>query len=555
MPLLYQSDPPVSPDFAPRIAVQDLAETIRQRGMKGELIAQGFEQVGEAFGRLVEGLTNTVNGRFGEVLVTDSATDSIVGWIGTRDGYEGGWFRNLYVGGAGPDSAPFVADVNGRVTLALGATDDQAFIEVLDSGNLRVVWMGRDNGYYGLATENLWVGPGANPTTAVLWSDGTGTFIGKNGFISLLDSSGAENAWIGARTIGASAFAGGWAREWRIGGNDTGSAVIIADLNGDVSIAGGDVYLGPGPNGLGGRLFSYTGNTLTGWIGSGDVATPVAVTGIAGGTVTTSAAHGLLAGDYTFLDGTSLAAHNNQAVQVATVPFATTFTVTGLTGSSTGGTSTKQLTGAWFQEVRAGGAGPLSAYLIANSSGLDILNADITISQGDTLIAINGTDGLKITDTVDGTYAQIRDGAVTVTNGIARSQIGAISFETRYAVGAARISGTASSGASVFQMYDSTGTLRVTIQADSVNGFANFQSLRVAGSVIVDSALNAAVGSLTVGGVPIGSMAFKNSSDYYTAAQVDTLLLGYAQAVHSHTNITITGTSGTVAHTHSGNVS
>lgn len=121
-----------------------------------------------------------------------------------------------------------------------------------------------------------------------------------------------------------------------------------------------------------------------GWIGSQNSAVAVNITNIVAGLATTAAPHGLKVGDITLIAATTNVLHNGYFV-VATTPLATTFTATGISGGSTGGTSTRQFQGGWLRTLAVGGTNFADANFIADVDG------SLTIT--DALITLNGTGG------------------------------------------------------------------------------------------------------------------------------------------------------------------
>lgn len=129
-----------------------------------------------------------------------------------------------------------------------------------------------------------------------------------------------------------------------------------------------------------------------GWIGSHDSADPVAITNIVGGLATTGAPHGLKVNDITLLAATTNALHNGYFV-VATTPTGSTFTATGISGNSTGGTSTKQYQGGWLRTLAVGGTSPADAHFLADVDGsLTIIDALITLTGPNGTIVIDPSD-------------------------------------------------------------------------------------------------------------------------------------------------------------------
>ena len=71
-----------------------------------------------------------------EFVFTD-AEGKMIAWLGSRDGYWGGWFGQLYVGATGPEDAPFFIDDEGVVSIG-----KNGFVQLLDPGGNPVGWIG-----------------------------------------------------------------------------------------------------------------------------------------------------------------------------------------------------------------------------------------------------------------------------------------------------------------------------------------------------------------------------------------------------------------------------
>ena len=85
-------------------------------------------------------LTIEQDNRFPEILVLGD-DGRLIGWIGARGGYNGGYFSQLYVGGDDPSSAPFFTDVNGNLTIGQNGS-----VTIRDASAGRV-------GFIGVETE------------------------------------------------------------------------------------------------------------------------------------------------------------------------------------------------------------------------------------------------------------------------------------------------------------------------------------------------------------------------------------------------------------------
>ena len=117
----------------------------------------------------------------------------------TNTSYSGIWGNNLFIGGNGPSSAPLFS--NGLVTII----GKNGFLELQDgSGNIiGLIGVFTDpntgNPFSGLWTNHLFVG-GTGPDSSPLFSNGTETAIGKNGYVGVLDPYNNLGAWLGTQS-------------------------------------------------------------------------------------------------------------------------------------------------------------------------------------------------------------------------------------------------------------------------------------------------------------------------------------------------------------------
>ena len=90
-----------------------------QSGEKKDLpvqTAQALRLVQKAIYDLYSQLSKADTNTFTNLFITAPGGE-VIGWIGTYQGYQGGWFKTLYVGGDSPATAPLVADANGDLTI------------------------------------------------------------------------------------------------------------------------------------------------------------------------------------------------------------------------------------------------------------------------------------------------------------------------------------------------------------------------------------------------------------------------------------------------------
>jgi hypothetical protein len=321
-----------------------------------------------------------------EFVVTDPATGRMVFWVGTRAGasqlYKGFWGHDGYLGGDDPENAPLYAE-DGRLTIVLGDADDAAGLTVLDGDGNVVVQMGKFGDLYGIH---------------------------------------ALNAWFGT----------------------TPEDAVVKIVGGELTIAGGDILLGPGDTGNGGNLYVYDATDVVVKLGTFAVATAVAVSSTNAGTVNTSTAHGLAVDDWTRLEGNSNAAHDG-VWKVTAVGGANTFSVSGMTGTGSGGTSTKQQAGAYSKIIRAGGTDSVDARFATEADGslrigvaggarLEVdSTGDLSLTDATLEIDLNGvttsvknlassyigTAGIKVQNNTSGKYSELGDLGLVVASGLA----------------------------------------------------------------------------------------------------------------------------------------
>lgn len=193
--------------------------------------------------------------------------------------------------------------------------------------------------------------------------------------------------------------------------NDTPSldqlTIASADI-GDLTVGG---QFGPGQLTVLNGPPSYSN---IGWIGSQDSAIAVNITNVVAGLITTAAPHGLKPTDIVLIAATTNPLHNGYFV-VATTPTATTFTATGISGGSTGGTSTKQYQGGWLRTLAVGGTSPADAHFLADVDGsLTITQALITLSGSGGRIVLDPTSGaITVTDFGGGNQVIVQSGKIT----------------------------------------------------------------------------------------------------------------------------------------------
>lgn len=177
-------------------------------------IATAFNKVQGAI-QYLENLLRAANSNQFENLFITGPGGAVIGWIGTYQGYQGAWFKQLYVGATGPDTAPFFADVDGNVIIGKNGS-----ISIQDQNEDEV-------GYIGVETQAQKVITAAtNTTPPVITINAHGYEDGDTVLIS--GATGNTNI-----------------NGYRIVRNITVNTFEITDLAG-VNIIGNGSYAGPG---------------------------------------------------------------------------------------------------------------------------------------------------------------------------------------------------------------------------------------------------------------------------------------------------------------------
>jgi hypothetical protein len=101
------------------------------------IVANAFERTQQALDLHDKALRNAPD-QTEEFVFTDS-TGAMIAWLGSREGFWGGWFGQLYVGSDGPDTAPFFVDASGVVSIG-----KNGYVQLLDPGGGVVGWLGCD---------------------------------------------------------------------------------------------------------------------------------------------------------------------------------------------------------------------------------------------------------------------------------------------------------------------------------------------------------------------------------------------------------------------------
>jgi len=175
----------------------DIRSAVSQfKGKQGDWskLAGVLDQIQSSSNRLEKAIRETTDNEFSEIIVRDS-TGQLIGWVGSRGGYFGAWFKQLYVGADGPDTAPFFADVDGDVIIGKNGS-----LELQDGGGNEVGWLG-------VQSDAAKVITGAtNATPIVVTINSHGYENGDTVFITVVGGNTAANGYRIAKNVAANTF-------------------------------------------------------------------------------------------------------------------------------------------------------------------------------------------------------------------------------------------------------------------------------------------------------------------------------------------------------------
>lgn len=215
--------PLISPQSSYSLDIRSAISGFKGKSGDWVTLAGVLGQVQSSSNRLEKALREASDNEFGEIIVRDSS-GQLIGWIGSRGGYFGAWFKQLYVGADGPDTAPFFADVDGDVIIGRNGS-----LQLQDGGGNEVGWLGVQSDAPQIITN------ATNATPIVITKNSHGFEDGDTVFIANVGGNTAAN---GYRIVSAS----------------TANTFALLDLDG-ISVAGNGAYT--------------TGGTVTRYFGGG----------------------------------------------------------------------------------------------------------------------------------------------------------------------------------------------------------------------------------------------------------------------------------------------
>ncbi len=128
---------PLMPPAAPySLDIRTAISTFKGKPKEWGTLASVLDQIQSSSNRIESALRKISSNTFNEIIIRD-ASGQLIGWIGSRPPYVGAWFKTLYVGADGPDTAPFFADVDGDVIIGKNGS-----LSIQDGGENEVGWLG-----------------------------------------------------------------------------------------------------------------------------------------------------------------------------------------------------------------------------------------------------------------------------------------------------------------------------------------------------------------------------------------------------------------------------
>ena len=137
MPVSFRIEPPIQTNQPYSLDIKYLSQSIRAKRADWPIAASdALDKVQNSVNLLEKVLRQTQANSVNELIITN-AQGVLIGWIGSRSPYFGAWFKQLYVGGTGPDTAPFFANAVGDVIIGKNGS-----LALQDGGGNEVGWLG-----------------------------------------------------------------------------------------------------------------------------------------------------------------------------------------------------------------------------------------------------------------------------------------------------------------------------------------------------------------------------------------------------------------------------
>lgn len=151
-------------------------------------------KIQDSSNRMERALRDATDNTFDEIIVRDR-NGVLIGWIGSRAPYFGAWFKQVYIGADGPDTAPFFADVNGDVIVGKNGS-----ISIQDLGQNEVGWLGVQSDAAKAITG------ATNATPIVVTSNAHGYENGDTVFITGVGGNTAANGYRIVQNVTANTY-------------------------------------------------------------------------------------------------------------------------------------------------------------------------------------------------------------------------------------------------------------------------------------------------------------------------------------------------------------
>lgn len=136
MSIVIPTKPLIPPRDPYSLDVRSQISAFKVKGGAWIDLASVLDQIQSSNNRLEKAIRSASDNTFNEIIIK-GAGGALIGWIGSRPPYFGAWFKQVYIGADGPDTAPFFADVNGDVIIGKNGS-----LALQDGGGNEVGWLG-----------------------------------------------------------------------------------------------------------------------------------------------------------------------------------------------------------------------------------------------------------------------------------------------------------------------------------------------------------------------------------------------------------------------------
>jgi len=195
MSIVIPTKPLIPPRDLYSLDVRSQISAFKVKGGPWIDLASVLDQIQSSNNRLEKAIRSATDNTFDEIIIK-GAGGALIGWIGSRPPYFGAWFKQVYIGADGPDTAPFFADVNGDVIIGKNGS-----LALQDGGGNEVGWLGVQ------ADAAKAVTGATNATPVVMTVAAHGYETGDTVFITGVLGNTAANGYRIVEVTGVNTFA------------------------------------------------------------------------------------------------------------------------------------------------------------------------------------------------------------------------------------------------------------------------------------------------------------------------------------------------------------